>query len=76
MVAHYAGTGTSHSCQTASRTAQQAGEDSIKGYVMHGMHDYSLWDLHKLPDGFLSLGQKMGRLAVLTALEELVLPGW
>ncbi len=43
---------------------------------MHGMHDYSLWDLHKLPDGFLSLGQKMGRLAVLTALEELVLPGW
>ncbi len=63
-------------CQRASQIAQQAGEDSIKGYELHGMHDYSLWVLHKLPDGFLSLWQKMGWLAVWTALEELLLPGW
>lgn len=60
----------------ASHIAQQAGEESIKGYVLHDMHDYSLRVLHKLPDSFLSPRQKMGWLAVWTALEELVLPGW
>ena len=68
--------GPDTACQTASRIAQQAGEDSSKGCMLHGMNDYSLGDLHKLPDGFLSLWQKMGWLAVWTALEELVLPGW
>ena len=63
-------------CQEARRTAQPASEDSIKGYMLHGMNGYSLRDSHKLPDGFLSLRQKMGGLAVWTALEELVLPGW
>ncbi len=68
--------GTDIACQKASHIAQQAGEESIKGYVLHGVHDYSRWDLHKLPDSFLSLRQKMGWLAVWAALEELVLPGW
>ena len=56
--------------------AQHASADSIKGYMLHGMNGYSLRDSHKLPDGFLSLRQKMDGLAVWTALEELVLPGW